>query len=94
MSGMLLTRLKSFVPVFFTFTKNAERPMTAGNISKNLSSAVKEPSILDPISFSNLEESADKFRELVRERNELIHAHVYSEPDGGQNLIFQIQRQD
>jgi hypothetical protein len=38
---------------------------------------------------SNLKEAARAFIESADERNELVHAHVYSEPDGRQQLIYQ-----
>jgi hypothetical protein len=38
---------------------------------------------------SRLKEAARAFIEFVDERNELVHAHVYSEPDVRQQLIYQ-----
>jgi hypothetical protein len=39
--------------------------------------------------ISRLKEAARTFIEFVDERNELVHAHVYSEPDWTQQLVYQ-----
>jgi hypothetical protein len=38
---------------------------------------------------SSLKEAARAFLELPDERNELVHAHVYCEADGRQQLVYQ-----
>jgi hypothetical protein len=54
-----------------------------------LEKAVNEASDLAPLLTSRLKEAARAFMEFVNERNELVHAHVYSEQDGRQQLIYQ-----
>jgi hypothetical protein len=68
------------------FTKN---PMTAGRLGKKFRNAVNEASGLARPLVSNLKDAARAFIEFVDERNELVHAHVYSQPDGRQQLIYQ-----
>jgi hypothetical protein len=63
--------------------------MTAGNISRRFETELKGFISLDEMSVSKLKESAKTFGGFVRDRNELLHAHVYSEPDGRQQLIYQ-----
>ena len=71
---------------------NAKPPMTAGNISRRFETELKGFISLDEMSVSKLKESAKTFGGFVRDRNELFHAHVYSEPDGRQQLIYQGRR--
>jgi hypothetical protein len=68
---------------------NARRPMTAHTIWERFEKEVNEFISLDEMSVSKLKESAKTFGGFVRDRNELLHAHVYSEPDGRQQLIYQ-----
>jgi hypothetical protein len=68
------------------FTKNG---MTAGPLGKKFNNAVNEASDLPRPLISRLKEAARAFIEFVDERNELVHAHVYSGPDGRQQLIYQ-----
>ena len=68
------------------FVKNA---MTAGTVGKNFKNALDESSGLACPLTLELNEAAKTFMEFVDERNELVHAHVYSEPDGRQQLIYQ-----
>jgi hypothetical protein len=76
-------------PGFLSKWRFAKRPMTAGTIGKKFKNAVDESSDLIRPFASNLNEAAKTFMEFVDERNELVHAHVYSEPDGRQQLIYQ-----
>ena len=60
-----------------------------GTLGKKFRNAVNESSDLARPLASNLKEAARAFIESADERNELVHAHVYSEPDGRQQLIYQ-----
>jgi hypothetical protein len=63
--------------------------MTAGMLGKKFRNAVDEASDLARPLVSNLKDAARAFIEFVDERNELVHAHVYSEANGRQQLIYQ-----
>jgi hypothetical protein len=76
-------------PRFLSKWKFAKNPMTAGRLGEKFEKAVNESSDLAPPLTSSLKEAARAFIEFVDERNELVHAHVYSEPDGRQQLIYQ-----
>jgi hypothetical protein len=76
-------------PGFLNKRRFAKNPMTAGTIGKKFKNAVNESSDLARPLTSKLKEAARAFVELADERNELVHAHVYSEPDGKQQLIYQ-----
>jgi hypothetical protein len=65
------------------------KSISAGIILKRFRIEVNGLISLDEMSISKLKESVETFSGLVRERNELVHAHVYSEPDGRQQLIYQ-----
>src|ERR1700722_17382805 len=67
----------------------AKNPMTAGRLGKKFENAVNESNDLAPSLTSTLKEAARAFVELADERKELVHAHVYSEPDGRQQLVYQ-----
>jgi hypothetical protein len=67
----------------------AKNPMTAGRLGKKFEKTVTESSDLTPPLTSRLKEAARAFIEFVDERNELVHSHVYSEPDRRQQLIYQ-----
>jgi hypothetical protein len=62
---------------------------SAGRLGKNFEKAVNEASDLARPLISRLKEAARTFIEFVDERNELVHAHVYSEPDWTQQLVYQ-----
>ena len=62
--------------------------MTAGKLGENFEKAVNEENDLAPPLTSRLKEAARAILEFVDERNQLVHAHVYSEPDGRQQLIY------
>jgi hypothetical protein len=66
--------------------------MTANTIRERFETELKGFISLDEMSVSRLKESAKTFGRFVRDRNELLHAHVYSEPDGRQQLIYQGRR--
>jgi len=76
-------------PRFISKWRFAKNPMTAGRLGKKFKNAVNEASDLARPLTSRLKEAARAFVELADERNELVHAHVYSEPDGRQQLIYQ-----
>ena len=76
-------------PGFLDKWRFAKNPMTAGRLGKKFKNAVDESSDLAPPLTSRLKEAARAFIEFVDERNELVHAHVYSEPDVRQQLIYQ-----
>jgi hypothetical protein len=76
-------------PGFLNKWRFANKPMTAGTVGKKFKNAVGESSDLARPLALNLKEAARAFVELADERNELVHAHVYSEPDGRQQLIYQ-----
>jgi hypothetical protein len=61
--------------------------MTAGTVGKKFKNAVGESSHLARPLTLKLQEAAKTFMEFADEWNELVHAHVYSEPDGRQQLI-------
>ena len=63
--------------------------MTAGRLGKKFKNAVGQSSDLARPLTLKLKEAAKTFMEFVDERNELVHAHVYSEPNGRQQLIYQ-----
>jgi hypothetical protein len=76
-------------PRFLSKWRFAKNPMTAGRLGEKFEKAVNESSDLAPPLTSSLKEAARVFIESADERNELVHAHVYSEPDGRQQLIYQ-----
>jgi hypothetical protein len=76
-------------PGFLNKWRFAKSPMTAGAIGKKFKNAVGESSNLTRPLASNLKEAARAFIQLADERNELVQAHVYSEQDGRQQLIYQ-----
>jgi len=76
-------------PGFLNKWRFAKNPMTAGRLGKKFKNAANEASDLARPFASNLKTAARAFLELADERNELVHAHVYSEPDGRQQLIYQ-----
>ena len=62
--------------------------MTAGRLGKKFEKTVTESrDLARPLTFK-LKEAAKTLKEFVDERNELVHPHVYSEPDGRQQLIY------
>jgi hypothetical protein len=63
--------------------------MTANMIWKRFEEELNGFISLEEMSVSKLKESAKTFGGFVRDRNDLLHAHVYSEPDGRQQLIYQ-----
>lgn len=76
-------------PGFLNKWRFAKKPMTAGTVAKKFTNAVNEsPNLVRPL-FSNLKESARAFMELADERKQLVQAHVYSDPGGKQQLIYQ-----
>ena len=76
-------------PGFLNKWRFAKSPIAAGTVAKKFKNAVSESSNLARPLASNLKEAARAFIELADERNELVHAHVYSEADGRQQLIYQ-----
>ena len=76
-------------PGFLNKWRFAKNPMTAGKLGKKFEKAVNESSDPSPPLTLRLKEAARTFIEFVDERNELVHSHVYSEPDGRQQLIYQ-----
>jgi hypothetical protein len=76
-------------PGFLNKLRFAKSPMTAGRLGKKFKNAVNEASDLAPLLTSRLKEAARALMEFVDERNEFVHAHVYSEQDGSQQLIYQ-----
>jgi hypothetical protein len=76
-------------PGFLNKWRFATHPMTAGTVAKKFTNAVNESNNLARALVSNLKEAARAFMELADERHELVHSHVYSEPDGRQQLIYQ-----
>ena len=76
-------------PRFISKWRFAKNPMTAGTLGKKFKNAVNESSDLARPLTSRLKEAARAFVELADERSELVHAHVYSEPNGRQQLIYQ-----
>src|ERR1700682_1801752 len=69
-------------PGFLNKWRFAKSPMTAGRLGKKFKNAANEASDLARPLASKLKEAARAFLELADERNELVHSHVYSEPDG------------
>ena len=76
-------------PGFLNKWRFSQKPVTAGKLGKKFGNAVNEASDLARPLTSRLKEAAKAFIEYVDERNELVHAHVYSEPNGRQQLIYQ-----
>ena len=76
-------------PRFISKWRFAKNPMTAGRLGKKFKNAVNEASDLARPLASKLKEAARAFLELADERNELVHAHVYFEPNGRQQLVYQ-----
>jgi hypothetical protein len=75
-------------PGFLSKWRFAKRPMTAGKLGENFEKTVDEANDLALPVTSRLKEAARAFMEFVDERNELVHAHVYSEADGTQQFIY------
>jgi hypothetical protein len=65
-----------------------EAPDDGGKTSENFEMAVKGANDLALPLTSRLEEAARAFMEFVDERNQLVHAHAYSEADRMQQLIY------
>jgi hypothetical protein len=76
-------------PGFLNKWRFAQNPMTARTVGKKFTNAAKESSDTARPLTLKLKEAAKTFMEFVDERNELVHAHVYSEQDGRQQLIYQ-----
>jgi hypothetical protein len=76
-------------PGFLSKWRFAKNPMTAGKLGKKFRNAVDEASDLAPPLVSNLKDAARAFIAFIDERNELVHAHVYSTVNGSQQLIYQ-----
>ncbi len=76
-------------PGFLNKWRFAQNRVTAGRLGRKFGNAVNEASDLARPFASDLKEAARAFMELADERNELVHSHVYSEPDGRQQLIYQ-----
>jgi hypothetical protein len=76
-------------PGFLNKWRFAQNPMTARRVGRKFTNAVNESSDRARPSTLKLKEAAKTFMEFVDERNQLIHSHVYSEPDGRQQLIYQ-----
>jgi len=76
-------------PGFLNKWRFAKNPITAGTVGKKFKNAVSESSNLARPLASNLRGAARTFIELADERNELVQSHLYSEPDGRQELIYQ-----
>jgi hypothetical protein len=76
-------------PGFLDKWKFAQNPMTARTVGRKFTNAVNESSDWARPSTLKLKEAAQTFLEFVEERNQLVHSHVYSEPDGSQQLIYQ-----
>jgi len=76
-------------PGFLNKWRFAKNPMTAGKVGKKFKNAVNDSNDLARPLTSKLKEAAKIFMESADDRNELVHAHVYSEPDGRQQLIYQ-----
>ncbi len=76
-------------PGFLNKWRFAKRPMTAGKVATKFTNAVNKSNNLVRPFASNLNEASRAFMELASERNELVHSHLYSEPDGRQQLIYQ-----
>ena len=76
-------------PGFLNKWRFGKNPMTAGKVAKKFKNAVNESSDLARRLTLELRVAAKTFMEFVDERNQLIHAHVYSEPNGRQQLIYQ-----
>lgn len=68
-------------PGFLNEWRYSNPPMTAGTIARRFEETLSVT--------SKPKEAVKAFKELAAERNELVHAHVYSEPDGRQQLIYQ-----
>ena len=81
--------MEKFRPGFLSKWRFAKNPMTAGRLGKKFKNATNKASDLPRPLISRLKEAARAFMEFVDERNELVHAHVYSEPNGRQQLIYQ-----
>jgi hypothetical protein len=75
-------------PGFLRRWRFGKNPMTAGTVGKKFKNAVGESSDLTRPLTLKLKEAAKTFMEFVDERNELVHAHVYSEQDRRQQLIY------
>jgi hypothetical protein len=75
-------------PGFLNKWRFAKRPMTAGKLGENFEKAVNGANDLALPATSRLKEAGRAFIEFVDDRNELVHAHVYSEADGTQQLIY------
>jgi hypothetical protein len=88
MSGTSFTRWKSFVRDS-SINGDLQKPMTAGKVGKKFKTAVTESTGLARPLSARLKEAAKTFMEFAEERNELVHAHVYSDPDGRQQLVYQ-----
>jgi hypothetical protein len=87
-SGQSFTQWKSFAPDLSAHG-DSQNPMTAGMLGKKFRNAVDEASDLARPLVSKMKDAARAFIEFVDERNELVHAHVYSEANGRQQLIYQ-----
>jgi hypothetical protein len=80
--------MEKFRPGFLSKWRFAKHPMTAGKLGENFEKTVNGANDLALPMTSRLKEAARAFMAFVDERNELVHAHVYSEADGTQQLIY------
>jgi hypothetical protein len=76
-------------PGFLDEWRFREKRMMAGAIGRKFIKVVSESAEVFRALGSGFEEAAKAFHGFVDERNELVHAHVYSEPNGTQQLIYQ-----
>lgn len=80
--------MENLRPGFLNKWRFAKRPMTAGKLGENLEEAVNGANHLALPVTSRLKEAGTAFIRFVDDRDELIHAHVYSQADGAQQLIY------
>jgi hypothetical protein len=80
--------LEKLRPGFLNKWRFAQNPMTARTVGRKFTNAVNASGDPARPSTLKLREAAKTFLEFVDERNQLVHAHGYSDADGTQQLIY------
>ena len=73
-------------PTYFTEIENAKPQKTAGRIRQDLVRSTAASVAIDAPTRAKLVAIADRFGDMTRLRNLLLHAHPFTDQDGAQRL--------
>ena|SRR6266542_843447 len=73
----------------FVMKYSRGRPMTSGDVRKELQSVIDNQTDFSKLSKQDLQTCCDEFDRLIIKRNALIHAHPCTHSDGSQILAYQ-----